>query len=68
MNPILIDLPMPITTPRLLIRPPRLGDGIVVNAAIIESNELFIQLRNSTMSDQIRGSRVNPERLLPLNQ
>ena len=37
MNPILIDLPMPITTPRLLIRPPQLGDGVAVNAAIIES-------------------------------
>lgn len=37
MNPILIDLPMPIITPRLLIRPPQIGDGASVNAAIVES-------------------------------
>jgi RimJ/RimL family protein N-acetyltransferase len=37
MNPILIDLPMPIITPRLLIKPPLVGDGLKVNAAILES-------------------------------
>ncbi|EKD72025.1 MAG: GCN5-related N-acetyltransferase [uncultured bacterium] len=37
MKPILLDLPMPIETPRLLLRPPQLGDGRVVNEAIIES-------------------------------
>lgn len=37
MNPILLDLPMPITTPRMILRPPALGDGELVNAAIIES-------------------------------
>ncbi len=26
-NPVLIDIPMPIVTPRLTIRPPRAGDG-----------------------------------------
>ena len=36
-KPILIDLPMPITTPRLLIRPPQLGDGADLNAGILES-------------------------------
>src|SRR3990167_10876085 len=33
----LIDLPMPIYTPRLLIRPPQMGDGEIINAAIVES-------------------------------
>ena len=28
MKPILLDLPMPIITPRLLLRPPQPGDGI----------------------------------------
>ncbi|HVV67739.1 MAG TPA: GNAT family N-acetyltransferase [Gammaproteobacteria bacterium] len=37
MKSILLDLPMPIMTPRLLIRPSRVGDGTVVNAAILES-------------------------------
>lgn len=37
LKPILIDLPMPITTTRLLLRPPQLGDGKVVNAAVLES-------------------------------
>jgi hypothetical protein len=36
-KPILIDLPMPIITSRLLIRPPQIGDGVALNAAIIES-------------------------------
>lgn len=39
MKPILINLPMPIITPRLLIRPPLINDGIAVNAAIVESYE-----------------------------
>jgi len=37
MKPILFDFPMPITTPRLLLRPPQVGDGAIVNAAVIES-------------------------------
>ncbi len=32
---------MPITTSRLLIRPPQLGDGIAVNAAILESYDVL---------------------------
>jgi len=43
MSLILLDLPMPITTPRLLIRPPEVGDGSVVNAAIIESFDVLHQ-------------------------
>ena len=33
--------PMPITTPRLLIRPPQIGDEHAVNAAILESYDLL---------------------------
>lgn len=37
MKPILLNLPIPIITPRLLIRPPEIGDGRMLNAAILES-------------------------------
>jgi len=37
MNPILLDIPMPIVTERLIIREPRVGEGKVVNDAIAES-------------------------------
>ena len=41
MKPILLDFPMPIITPRLLLRPPCIGDGAAVNSAVLESlNEL----------------------------
>jgi RimJ/RimL family protein N-acetyltransferase len=40
-EPILLDVPEQIDTERLLIRPPRLGDGAAVNGAVRESfNEL----------------------------
>lgn len=41
MKPILLDIPMPITTPRLIIRPPQPGDGLAINEAIIESFEFI---------------------------
>jgi len=37
MKPILLDLPVPIITPRLILRPPQIGDGEIVNEAILES-------------------------------
>ena len=37
MNPILIDVPMPIRTPRLLIRPKEPGDGPATAAAVAET-------------------------------
>ena len=37
MKPILLDLPMPIVTPRLLLRPPAPGDGKALNQALLES-------------------------------
>lgn len=38
-NSVLIDLPMSILTPRLLLRPPKVGEGHMLNAAILESFE-----------------------------
>ncbi len=38
-NPTLLNLPMPITTPRLILRPPQVGDGAILHAAIVESFE-----------------------------
>jgi len=35
MKPILLDLLMPIITPRLLIRPPQVGDGKMLNVACL---------------------------------
>ncbi len=36
-NPALIDLPIPIQTPRLLLRPPKVGEGSILNTAVLES-------------------------------
>jgi len=38
-NPLLLDFPEEFTTPRLLIRGPRKGDGAAMNEAILESLE-----------------------------
>lgn len=43
MKPILLNLPIPITTPRLVLRPPQVGDGIAVNEAILESFDVLSQ-------------------------
>ncbi len=43
MAPILIDVPMPIVTRRLVIREPRVGDGAIVNQAVTESFEALHQ-------------------------
>ena len=43
-RPILLDLPTPITTPRLILRPPQIGDGIAVNEAVLESFDVLRQL------------------------
>ncbi len=37
MKPILLNFPVPIITPRLILRPPQVGDGIMVNQAVLES-------------------------------
>jgi RimJ/RimL family protein N-acetyltransferase len=36
-NPVLVDVPMPIRTPRLLIRPKQVGDGAITSAAVAET-------------------------------
>jgi ribosomal-protein-serine acetyltransferase len=36
-KPILLDLPTPIITSRLILKPPQIGDGIAVNEAVLES-------------------------------
>jgi RimJ/RimL family protein N-acetyltransferase len=37
LSPVLIDVPMPIRTPRLLIRPKQVGDGAITSAAVAET-------------------------------
>lgn len=37
LDPVLLDVPQSLESPRLLIRAPRPGDGVVVNAGILES-------------------------------
>lgn len=43
MEPILRDFPIPIITPRLLIRPPIAGEGEIVNTAILDSIDILVQ-------------------------
>ncbi len=38
-EPVLIDLPMPIRTPRLTIRPKQVGDGAITASAVMETWE-----------------------------
>lgn len=42
-KPILIDLPLTIETPRLVVRPPRVGEGKMLNEAVLESFALLQQ-------------------------
>jgi len=42
-TPILIDLPMPIETDRLIIREPRAGDGKAVNEGKVETYDMLHQ-------------------------
>ena len=37
LDPVLIEVPMPIRTPRLLIRPKQVGDGAITSAAVHET-------------------------------
>lgn len=51
--PVLIDIPMPIRTPRLLIRPKQVGDGSITSAAVGESwDELHKWMRWAENRDQ----------------
>ncbi len=38
-HPVLIDIPMPIRTPRLTIRPKKVGDGAITSVAVAETWE-----------------------------
>lgn len=38
-DPVLIDVPMPIRTPRLTIRPKQIGDGVIAFSAVMETWE-----------------------------
>src|SRR5690348_10697013 len=37
MKPILFNLSMPIVTPRLILQKPQIGDGKVINEAVLET-------------------------------
>lgn len=43
MKAILRDFPTPIITPRLTLRPPQIGDGVLVNRAVLESFDVLNQ-------------------------
>lgn len=57
-RPILIDLPMPILTPRLIIRPCQPNDGLLINKAVKES---FKQLKKWLPWAQIVPTREMSE-------
>jgi RimJ/RimL family protein N-acetyltransferase len=63
MKPILLDIPMPIQTPRLLLRPPQPGDGIELNAAINESfDDLAIWMPWAKERPSVEDSEENIRR------
>jgi RimJ/RimL family protein N-acetyltransferase len=69
MNPILLDLPMPILTPRLRLRPRRAGDGEVVNRAIVSSLEhlkpwLHFAQKTPTMEESEEQCRRSAARFI----
>lgn len=43
MKPVLLNFPVPIITPRLILRPPQIGDGTAINEAILESFDVLNQ-------------------------
>lgn len=60
MNPILIDIPVPIQTKRLIIRPPVAGDGPELNAAVRESfKELRLWMPWATENPSLESSEIN---------
>jgi RimJ/RimL family protein N-acetyltransferase len=66
LSPVLIDVPMPIRTPRLLLRPKQVGDGAMTAAAVAETwDELHRWMRWAENRDEftdesmeIRNRRV----------
>lgn len=62
-HPILIDLPMPIETDRLIIREPRFGDGAAINEAKEES---FTEL-NQWMNWAKQRSTIEEDEIVARN-
>jgi RimJ/RimL family protein N-acetyltransferase len=66
LDPVLIDIPIPIRTPRLLLRPKQVGDGAITAAAVAETwDELHKWMRWAQHLDaftsesmEIRNRRV----------
>ncbi|HEU5234445.1 MAG TPA: GNAT family protein [Terriglobales bacterium] len=58
-DPVLIDVPMPIRTPRLTIRPKQIGDGAIVSAAVMETwPELTRWMRWAENPDMFTAARM----------
>ena len=57
--PVLIDMPMPIRTPRLLLRPKQPGDGAITAAAVAET---WQDLHQWMRRPRIQGD-FTPERM-----
>lgn len=63
MNPVLLDIPMPVKTNRLLLRPPQPGDGVELNAAIVESfDELKVWMPWAKAKPTLEESEENIRR------
>ena len=62
-RPILFDIPMPITTPRLVLRSPQPGDGAELNAAILETfDELHVWMPWASQRPTLDDSEENVRR------
>lgn len=60
MNPILIDVPMPILTPRLLIKPRQIGEGVVIAKAVANLCRNLLRARISRcLSIVVMGKRLS---------
>ena len=58
-NSVLIDVPMPIRTPRLLIRPKQVGDGTITSAAVAETwDELHNWMRWAENPDEFTAESM----------
>src|SRR5438270_13246568 len=58
-DPVLIDLPMPIRTPRLTIRPKQIGDGAIAFSAVMETwQELHQWMRWAESRDAFTAESV----------
>lgn len=49
---VLIDIPMPITTPRLILRPPQPGDGAAIHEAKIETRTELLRWMEWAKKDE----------------